>query len=1005
MYLTNIRLSRNAVLAVCLCVAPVFAVAQDATAEKDSVDRDYSEELPRIPPTEPQDALSTFKVRPGFQMELVAAEPLVRDPIAMAFDEQGRLFVVEMRGYSEERDENIGEIRMLEDMDGDGIYDKASTYVGGLAWPTAVACYDGGVFVGVPPDILYCKDTDGDGQADTKEVVFTGFNLTNVQGLLNTFLWGLDARIHGATSSSGADVRPADDLSRLPISLRGRDFSFDPKTRDFRPESGGGQHGMSFNDWGRKFVCSNSDHIQLVMFDDAYIDRNPYLAAPGPRVSIAVDGPAADVFRISPVEPWRIVRTRLRVKGLVPGPVEGGGTAAGYFTSATGITIYRGDAWPEEYRGNAIIGDVGGNLIHRKVISPNGVELSAQRAKGEEKVEFIASKDIWFRPVQFANGPDGNLYVADMYREVIEHPDSLPPVIKKHLDLNAGRDRGRIYRIVPTDFEQPTIPNLGAASSQDLVKLLDHPNEWHRETAARLLYEREAKDVAPDIRKLFANSTSPAGRIQALHTLANLGALDPDTISKGLKDIDSHVREHAVQLSEPLLPDNGSLRNQVIALATDPDLLVQYQVAFSLGECKGSDRNRALAGIARQHSDDRWFKLAVLSSAVYGSGEVFAALADDADYRASDAGRSFLEDLALQVGATGLESDVALALQRIDGLPSGEDALAQNAVRGLIQGMKQAGKGGQAQSVLAKSERAEALLAQMLASAHDVAGDTDQVVAKRVDAIQTMAFDTYENSRDLLFSLLDQRQPVEVQRAALATLRKFDNLEIAKAILDAWPGMTPPLRAQAVEALFSREPWLVAMLDAIEDGSFRAANLDSVRVRSLLAYDNADIKTQAQAAFADYDLGSRQDIVDAYQDVLNMKGDPGRGKAVFTENCSKCHRLQGVGFEVGPDLSTVAQAGPDKILTNVLDPNREVNPQYVNYTIDTTDWESHSGIIASETATSITLKRANGETDTVLRVNIEDIKSDNLTIMPEGWEQTISKQDLANLIAYLTSLK
>jgi len=991
--------------AVVFCVIPRLALAKDNAVEGDSVERDYSDELPHIPATESEDVLSTFEVHPGFRMELVAAEPLVRDPIAMAFDEQGRLFVVEMRGYSEERDENIGEIRMLEDVDGDGVYDKASTYVGGLAWPTAVACYDGGVFVGIAPDILYCKDTDGDGQADIKEVVFTGFNLTNVQGLLNTFLWGLDARIHGATSSSGADVRPAEDLARLPVSLRGRDFSFDPKTRDFRPESGGAQHGMSFDDWGRKFVCSNSDHIQLVMFDDGYIDRNPYLAAPGPRISIAVDGPAADVFRISPVEPWRIVRTRLRVKGLVPGPIEGGGTAAGYFTSATGVTIYRGDAWPEEFRGNAFIGDVGGNLIHRKVFSPNGVELTAQRAKDEEKVEFVASTDIWFRPVQFANGPDGALYVADMYREIIEHPDSLPPVIKKHLDLTSGRDRGRIYRIVPDTFEQPTIPNFAKAAAKELVAYLEHPNAWHRETVARLLYERQAKEAAPAIRALAAASPSPVGRMQALYALASLNELDPATVAKGLGDADRHVREHAVRLSEPFLRDNDDLRKQVIALAADPELLVQYQVAFSLGECAGADRNRALADIARAHSGDRWFRLALLSSAVYGSGEIFAALADDADYRTSDTGRSFLEDLALHVGATGLESDVAVALQRIDGLPVEEDALAQNAVRGLIQGMKQAGKGGEAQAVLATSERAETLLAQLLASAHQVAGDAEQDVTKRVDAIQTLAFDSYENGRDVLFSLLDQREPVDVQRAALATLRKFDDLEIAQAILDAWPGMTPPLRAQAIEALFSRESWLVTMLAAIGDGTFRAANLDSLRVRSLLSYDNAEIKAQAERVLADYNLGSRQDVVNAYQDVLDMKGDPERGKTVFTENCSKCHKLQGEGFEVGPDLSTIAQAGPDKILVNVLDPNREVNPQYVNYTIDTTDWESHSGIIASETATSITLKRASGEADTVLRVNIDVIKSDNLSIMPEGWEQTIGKEDLANLIAYLTSLE
>ena len=228
---------------------------------------------------------------------------------------------------------------------------------------------------------------------------------------------------------------------------------------------------------------------------------------------------------------------------------------------------------------------------------------------------------------------------------------------------------------------------------------------------------------------------------------------------------------------------------------------------------------------------------------------------------------------------------------------------------------------------------------------------------------------------------------------------------MADIILNAWAGLTPQVRAQAVEALFSRTSWIARLLDAVEAGSFNPKNLDSTRVRALQSHGDADIRERAGTLLAGLALGSRQDVVDAYQDVLAMTGDRDRGKALFAENCSKCHRLQGVGHEVGPDLSTVAQAGPDKILVNVLDPNREVNPQYVNYTIETGDWESHSGIIASETATSITMKRADGETDTILRVDIESVKSDNLSIMPEGWEQTIDKQGLADLIAYLTALE
>ena len=303
---------------------------------EDSLDRNYESELPRIAPLEPGDALESFEVHPDFELQLVASEPLVYDPIAMSFDERGRMYVVEMRGYSEQRQEHLGGIALLEDRDHDGVFDTRHEFVTGLAWPTAVICWDGGVFVGNPPEIRYYKDTDGDGEADHEEVVFTGFGLSNVQGLMNSFRWGLDNRIYGATSSSGASVRRVDTPNAPPLELRGRDFSFDPRTREIRAESGGGQHGMTFDTWGDRYACHNSNHIQYFHFEDRYMARNPYLAPPRALTSIASDGAAADVFRISPVEPWRIVRTRLRVKGLVRGPIEGGRHGGGLFHERNG---------------------------------------------------------------------------------------------------------------------------------------------------------------------------------------------------------------------------------------------------------------------------------------------------------------------------------------------------------------------------------------------------------------------------------------------------------------------------------------------------------------------------------------------------------------------------------------------------------------------------------------------------------------------------------------------
>src|SRR5436190_14759546 len=301
-----------------------------------------AQDLPRVPAVEAKNVLSTFQIEKGFHLELVAAEPLISSPVAMAFDERGRLFVVEMIDYSERREQvpHLGRIRLLEDTNGDGVFDKSGIYADNLPWPTGVFCYDGGIFVIATPDIIYLKDTKGTGKADFRETVFTGFaegvQRINVQELPNSLIWGLDNRVHGATSGEGGLVRSLRHSETKPLDVRGRDFAIDPRSMVLTTEAGGGQHGLSFDDYGHRFTCNNSDHIRLFMYDERYASRNPLYAMPPCLESIAVDGPAAEVYRVSPEEPWRIIRTKWRVAGLVPGPIEGGGRSAGYFTCATG---------------------------------------------------------------------------------------------------------------------------------------------------------------------------------------------------------------------------------------------------------------------------------------------------------------------------------------------------------------------------------------------------------------------------------------------------------------------------------------------------------------------------------------------------------------------------------------------------------------------------------------------------------------------------------------------
>lgn len=1008
-------------LAACGWNAARVAAGETDPRKKDSLDRNYAEELPRIPPTEPGEALKTFRVAEGFRIEQVAAEPLLTDPVAMAFDENGRLYLVEMRGYSEDDQALLGQVRVLEDQDGDGRFDRSHVLIDGLSWPTAITCYGGGVFVGAAPDIWYFKDRDGDGRADVRQKVYTGFGRGNVQGLLNTFKWGLDNRVHGATSSSGATVtQVADRLEdmgspgeqdrstsqaeapgkREALSLRGRDFAFDPLTLDLYATSGGGQHGMSFNAWGEKFVCSNSDHIQAVLFEERYLARNPYLAAPSPRKSIAADGPQADVFRASPVEPWRIVRTRLRRQGIVPGPVERGGKAAGYFTGATGITIYRGHDWPAEFSGWALIADVGSNLIHRKKLVPDGITYVAKRV--DEQSELLTSSDIWFRPVQFANGPDGTLYIADMYREVIEHPKSLHPVIKQHLDLTSGRDRGRIYRLVSDGFQQPRPPRLGEATSVELVGVLDHPNGWHRETAARLLYERQDLSCVPRLEELAAEGTLPMGRIRALYALQGLDQLTAAVLLRALEDEHPRVRQHAVRLAEGLLVDSAPLRSALFRMTDDPSLHVRYQLAFTLGELNGTPRDEALARLAVRDAEDENCRLAILSSLEEGAGQVLYRLVLDEKFRQTDGGRQLIGQIARQIGKQQRSDDVAALLLALRKLRDAEPRTLQLVTGNL--GLK-SGTPLARQVADATGGRADELLKELLEQSVAKVRDSEAKIAERVAATRALRLGDFASQGKVLGQLLEPSQPAELQAAALDALASFDDSRVGALLIQRWAALSPALRGRAGDVLATRTVWLNTLLDAVEQGEVAVGDLAPGRWQLLAVHGDPGIRRRAEKLAGQLAAGRRGDVVKAYQEVLELPGDAGRGKAVFKKNCAGCHQLEGVGYPLAPNLAAMKNRGSEAVLLNVLDPNREVNPKYLNYALITADGRALSGMIAAETATSVTLKRADDAQDTILRIDIDEMRSTGMSLMPEGLEKQIDKQAMADLLAYLQAVE
>lgn len=965
---------------------------------------DFKEDLPTVPPMPADKALTSFRLKSGFKIEQVAAEPLVTDPVAIAFDEDSRLFVAEMRDYSEDGDKNLGRIRMLTDSNGDGRYDQSTIFAADLSWPTSLTCYDGGVFVAAAPHLYYLKDTDGDGVADVKRIVFTGFSRSNVQGMLNNLTWGLDNRIHGAGSSTGGQILPDQPKpGSRPVDLRGRDFAFDPRNPRIIPTPGGAQHGMTFDDYGRKYLCSNSDHIQYILFDDRYTARNPLLPAPSPRLSIAAEGPQAEVFRISPVEPWRILRTRLRVAGVVQGIVEGGGRPAGYFTSATGITIYRGDAWPPEFRGNAFVGDVGGNLVHRKAISHDSLVPIATRTEPDH--EFLASTDIWFRPVQLANGPDGNLYVIDMYREVIEHPASLPPAIKKHLDLTSGRDRGRIYRITHTSAAARPPAHLSALPIEELVALLAHPNGWHRDTAARLIHQRQDRTAIPLLRKLVINAPASLTQLYVIYALHGLNGLEESDLLSAMVDPDAQVRRHALILAESLLPTSPAMLERLKRLAADPNPHVRMQAFFSMGTLPQGHaaRNQLLSATLLQYGDDPWLKLALLSGLYKSAGPLLMQMLSDHAALGSPQSPAALAALASQLAR---ESDLAGAQAAIGAALKLPPALLPPASQAILKGFFAAApasaEGRRFKSEL-QSGPASKLIQQTLATAIPLALDCAQPEGVRLAAIGSFSLGDYAQTSPALADLLKPSENLPIQIAAIGAIARFTEPEAADLLLAAQPGAGPSLGPRIIETLLQKTPWASKLLDAIAAGKIPASSLSSLQYAALKRHPDKSLR-QAAEKLAQPNANRAKLIAD-YMPALTMPANPERGKTLFTATCAACHKHQNIGAEIGPNLAAMVLRGPESLLVNILDPNREVNPQFSAWIVRTRDGRTLTGTIESESASALTLKQISGQPATLPRSDIAELKSLGLSLMPEGLENVLDKQAMADLLAWLAAAK
>ena len=965
-----------------------------------------AEGFPRVPPTPPDKSEATFEVLHGFRMELIAAEPLVVDPVDMAYDEDGRAYVVEMRDYPYPEEKNVeptefpGTVRLLEDTDGDGRFDRSIVFADQLAWPTSACCYHGGVFVASAPDIWYFKDTDGDRKADVRRKVFTGFGRYNVQAIMNNLRWGLDNKIYGAAAGNGGSIRHAERPEEAPIPLARADFRFDPVTEKIEAISGGQRFGNTFDDWGNRFVCNIRNPVQHVVVPRHYLARNPHVLFPNPIHDCAESGDQLRVFRLSPPEPWRVFRAqRWAVEGASMPRSELIG--AGYWTSSSGVTIYRGGAYPPEFRGNVFIGEVAGNLVHRQILERDGATFKSRRA--DENTEFIRSRDNWFRPVNFVNAPDGTLHVLDMYRETIEHPWSIPDDIKAQLDLKSGNDRGRIYRLSPPGFAVPPLPKLSAATTEELVAHLESPHSFWRETAQRLLIERQDKAAVEPLRTLLPKNSSPQVRLHALYTLDGLQALETADLKRFIRDPSPEVVRNVVMLAESRAEIADPLTTNLVFASRHTSAAVRHQIALSLGQLK--QESAVLTGliiVGERDAENPWARTAILSSAAKVADRLAVRLAQSESASSQSLGHADLvRQLAITTAAQG-DAKATQGLLRVVAMRErGEsDAMAAALLAGIGQGLAQ--RKQKLAAAVQQLEPSEAQrVEQFMKSVAALAVDPEIAISSRLPALELLAWFDFRDASPALFSTLQPSEPRDAQLAAFRILGTFNEPQVASELIARWRQLTPPLRDEAIGVLLSRPIWHEPLLTALEKGAIPPAQISMPHRSRLGLLKDPKLAERAKSVLASLALSPRKEMIDRYQAALSLAPDAKRGQIVYRRDCANCHQLGGEGHDVGPSLATIQHRSPQEILIHVLDPNREVSPNFLDYAVVLTDGRSLTGMIVSETDAGLTLRRAEKQETTVLRSEIANIATSGRSLMPEGLEQKVTLQEMADLIAYL----
>ena len=870
-------------------------------------------------------------------------------------------------------------------------------------------------------------------------MVLTGFAFSNPQHTVSNPTYGPDNWIYLASErpvethvfpeqfgDKGSDIRFPDRTDVSAVAQRGLSVRFRPDSYQLETLSSTSQFGHTFDDWGHYFGSGGNGNHEVIAA--RYLERNPDLLLRSTRQLLSS---YTEVFPITERPEHQML------------------TGAGRITSACGITFYRGGAFPASFGNLAFIAEPEHNLVISNVISPSGATFQAQRLrKGRD---FLTSTDGWFRPVNFYVGPDGALYVVDYYRRVIEHAEWTEREVYESEAAYQGTEQGRIYRIVP-DSDPPPLAvgvQLGDDSDEELVARLENPNIWWRRTAQRLLVDRQSADAVQPLIQLFQDSDSATARVHALWTLDGLGELDDGLVEKALEDPEPGVRENAVRLAESRLSSSPGLAEKLVKLGDDPDPRLRFQLLCTLGSMESSSARTAREKLLARDIEDRWFQAAALSAASDGGPRMFKMAVSRLTDSRTDGRSDFFRQVSSVIGVRQRSAEIQQVIQTVAKASRPEAAWWRAAaLEGLAEGIELRGgelskgepinyfapktrkvirrRGGE----LSKGETAKNLLLKLsegddtsvrraslslleitglptgsaaiaaLARATAAVGNREVDPDRRADAVGLLALADPAAHEPLLKSLLDPQEPEALQAAAIRAIGKIPGDGIGTYLVEQWRVMTSSVRYEAADALL-RDPGRTRMLvKAIEDDQVQPWALQFGQRAGLLMNEDEQIRENSRKLLMQQPE-EREKVIDQYQEALAMTGDAGRGREVFDNACSKCHKFNGAGKEVGPDLGEVRNRPRDVLLADILMPNQTISQGYEAYVVQTASAGTIEGVMGPQTSTTITLRQEEGKEQVIRRQDIKSLYAANLSAMPGDLEEQVDVQQMSDLLEYL----